>query len=460
MSKPLILAIVGHTNVGKTSLLRTLTHDAHFGEVSDRPSTTRHVEGARLSVNGNSLVELYDTPGLEDAISLRDYLDALARPEERLDGPARLERFLTGPEAKGRFEQEAKVIRQLFNSDAGLYIIDVREPVLPKYHDELAVLSGCGKPLLPVFNFVASEHTREEEWRTSLSRLGLHASVRFDTVSPPEDGEKRLYESLSLLIASAQQPLNHLIIDLESKRAARKQSAAKIIADVLIDSAAYSRFISTDEDRKAAIESLRADLRKHEYKAVETLLALYKFDKSDASSVDFPLFDGRFEDDLFSSEALKQMGVRLGMGFATGAAAGAGIDLAVGGLTMGAATTVGAIIGGVSQSWKHYGSQLIGKFKGGYKLSVDDAILSLLALRLQKLQQALDARGHAAQSTLLLENPHEETWKKGKIPKPLQTARAHPEWSSLNKRNKLHDAQRSDEVEALTKYLMSDNAAQ
>lgn len=37
---PLKLAVVGHTNVGKTSLLRTLTRDVGFGEVSHRPSTT------------------------------------------------------------------------------------------------------------------------------------------------------------------------------------------------------------------------------------------------------------------------------------------------------------------------------------------------------------------------------------------------------------------------------------
>jgi len=55
MTKALKLAVVGHTNVGKTSLLRTLTRDVGFGEVSHRPSTTRHVEGARLSVDGEAL---------------------------------------------------------------------------------------------------------------------------------------------------------------------------------------------------------------------------------------------------------------------------------------------------------------------------------------------------------------------------------------------------------------------
>ena len=80
MTEPLKLAVVGHTNVGKTSLLRTLTRDVSFGEVSHRPSTTRHVEGARLSVDGEPLLELYDTPGLEDAIALLDYLNARNAP--------------------------------------------------------------------------------------------------------------------------------------------------------------------------------------------------------------------------------------------------------------------------------------------------------------------------------------------------------------------------------------------
>ena len=70
MSLPLLkVAVVGHTNVGKTSLLRTLLRDTEFGEVSIHPATTRHVEGAVLLVDGQPALELYDTPGLEDSIA-------------------------------------------------------------------------------------------------------------------------------------------------------------------------------------------------------------------------------------------------------------------------------------------------------------------------------------------------------------------------------------------------------
>ena len=64
---PLHLAIVGHTNTGKTSLLRTLLRDSQFGEVQNAAATTRHVEEAAIGAGGETLLLLYDTPGLEDA---------------------------------------------------------------------------------------------------------------------------------------------------------------------------------------------------------------------------------------------------------------------------------------------------------------------------------------------------------------------------------------------------------
>ncbi|POP64566.1 GTPase/DUF3482 domain-containing protein [Pseudomonas syringae] len=451
------LAVVGHTNVGKTSLLRTLTGDVSFGEVSHRPSTTRHVEGARLSVDGEALVELYDTPGLEDAIALLDYLERLDRPGERLDGPARLTRFLEGSEARQRFEQEAKVMRQLLDSDAGLYVIDAREPVLAKYRDELAVLASCGKPLLPVLNFVSAQQHREPEWREALSRLGLHALVRFDSVAPPEDGGRRLYESLALLLESARPRLERLIDDQEKQRTAKRHSAARLIAELLIDCAACRRSVETTADQEQqAVEALRKAVRQREQQCVEALLKLYAFRKDDVSSSDLPLMDGRWGDDLFNPETLKLMGVRVGGGVAAGAAAGAGVDLMVGGVTLGAAALVGAIAGGALSTARSYGGRLLGKLKGRRELTVDDAVLRLLALRQRHLLLALGVRGHAALHSIELTTPQDKTWRKGKIPEPLSRARAHPQWSTLNPQPKPNQAERQEAIDKLADVVLQD----
>jgi len=446
------LAVVGHTNVGKTSLLRTLTRDVTFGEVSYNPGTTRHVEGARLSVQGQALMELYDTPGLEDAVALLEYLERLGGGQLKLDGPGRIDAFLNSAEARQRFEQEAKVVRQLSASDAGLYVIDAREPILAKYRDELQILASCGKPLLPVLNFVSAPTARREAWQEALARLGLHAQVAFDSVAPPEDGERRLYESLALLIERARPALERLISDIEQQVAQRQMAGRRLIADLLIDCAACRRTVATDTDQ-VEIDALRQVVRQREQACVSALLALFGFRPGDAEAGSLPLLDGRWGDDLFNPETLRQLGVKVGGGMAAGAAAGVGVDLMAGGLTLGLATLAGAIAGGALQTARGYGGRLLGKWRGEQVLSVDDAVLRLLALRQQALLVALARRGHAAQGSVHVPEQDPEQWREGRLPAVLKRTRAHPEWSTLNPAFRKRQAEREQALTALAADL-------
>jgi hypothetical protein len=162
-----------------------------------------------------------------------------------------------------------------------------------------------------------------------------------------------------------------------------------------------------------------------------------------------PLTGGRWDDDLFNAETLRQMGVRLGTGAAAGAAAGLGVDLMVGGLTLGAAAALGAIAGGLWQTFGHYGERIAAKLRGHRELTVDDAILRIVALRQRELLAALEGRGHAAMtpievgggspasgdatgSRLLVAeatDPVTRQWRTGSLPGALSRARAHPEWA-------------------------------
>ena len=451
-SAPLKLAVVGHTNVGKTSLLRTLTRDVGFGAISHRPSTTQHVEGARLSVDGEALIELYDTPGFEDAVALYEYIEQLPKTAERLDGPELLQRFLNSSEARQRFEQEAKVLRQLLQSDAGFYVIDAREPVLAKYRDELAILTMCGKPLLPVLNFVNSTEQREPAWREVLARLGLHALVRFDTIAPPQDGEQRLYENLSLVLDSQRPRLQRLIEHNQTQVLVRRKAAYRLIAELLIDVSACRRSVHPDQ-LEEAIQNLHRDVRQREQTCVEALLKLYAFRKDDAQASALPLEEGRWGDDLFNPATMKQLGIKVGGGMAAGAATGVGIDLLTGGLSLGMATVVGAAVGGLTQTFRNYGERLKGKWRGERELTVNDSTLRLLAIRQQRLLNALEQRGHAAQARIQMDTPLEQQWREGELAQSLKTARAYPAWSSLNANKPQQDLQRTEEIERLAGSL-------
>ena len=56
------MAAVGHTNTGKTSLVRTLLRNDRFGKIADAAGTTRHVEKTAIFAGENEALTLFDTP--------------------------------------------------------------------------------------------------------------------------------------------------------------------------------------------------------------------------------------------------------------------------------------------------------------------------------------------------------------------------------------------------------------
>lgn len=446
-NRPLRLAVVGHTNTGKTSLLRTLTRNPKFGEVTNSPGTTRHVEGVRLSIDSNTIIELYDTPGLEDSVALLDYIEnELTKDGERLDGPDQIQRLLESPESTGKFEQEARVLRALLECDAGLYVIDSRDPVLAKHKDELNLLSRCGHPIMPVLNFTDVAEHRIEEWRSAMARIGLHVSVEFDTVAPAIDGESSLYDRLSMLISQHAALLQRVKNSIIKQRNQRLQSAYKLISELIVDVAAWRTLAPADTESITTVTIyLRNAVRQHEQRCVQSLLQLYNFDSNTFLAHQLPLKGERWEMDLFSSQALKEMGIHVSKGVAAGAMAGATLDAIALGTSLGAGTVIGAAAGGLWQSADKWGKRIYSRMRGFQEISVDNSVIRLLLVRQMALLNALDQRGHAAQQPIVLATDDSEVidsisnneavemdFRTANLPETISTARANPNWSALS----------------------------
>jgi hypothetical protein len=443
------IAVVGHTNSGKTSLLRTLTRQVRFGQVSDRSGTTRHVEAIDLDLDldGQTLLRYFDTPGLEDSVALQYHLKQMP---EALTPPQRVRALLDGPEARGVFEQEAKVLRQMLASDAAIYVIDCREPLLPKYRSEIEVLNTCARPIMPVLNFVRSKHSREPEWREVLAAYGLHAAVLFDAVAPFVGAERQLYEDLSVLMHQHKATLQTVLLDLDRQVAERRAASAQRVADTLISAAAMRREVSpeilADTRAKAVlVKAFRAELVDSVRRCVHDLLQMHGFERDDASLEVLPWTSDRWASDLFNPEILATVGRLLGRGAAAGAAVGFTLDLALAGMSLGAATALGAAIGGaVSQGWGRAPRMLRNKFMGIKELTLDNSVLVLLADNLTHLCQVLQARGHAAQDTIELRLAPSSAYRKAllQLLEPLQQARAHPEWEHRSGQSRNHSRRR------------------
>lgn len=421
------LCVIGHTNVGKTSLMRTLSRNQDFGEVKNASATTRHVE-ASVITHGEHTLTLLDTPGLEDASGVMDYLVEHTNP--RSDGVDRLQEFLNAIEQKKpptqNYTQEAKVIKALMSSDIALYVIDSREPVLSKYQDELAIVAWSGTPVLPVFNFIRDTHNIDT-WRQMLTKRALHVVSLFDTVAYDFDNEIKLWQNLSTLTGAT-----HIETKLQSLIAHRQDSwqglledGQEIIADFLVNIAAFSKKIDEDDDISKHLEPLHQQLRQLERQTQDKLLALYRFYNHPIQ--DSPLTVTANTTDPFDINQLALYGIKSIKTGTAGAIIGAGIDVAALGTTLGLGTLIGGVIGGALGNADAIKDKAMGK----KSLTLDDATLLVFASRLCQLHATLRHLGHANLNTIHTQSHQLTAWQDNKLPKALKQARQHSNYSDI-----------------------------
>ena len=462
---PLEIAVVGHTNVGKTSLLRTLTRQRSFGAVADSPGTTRHVESIDLRIDGAVAVRYFDTPGLEDAAALQQYLKNLPGEGTPVD---RVRAFLAGPEAHAAFEQEAKVLRTLLGVDAAIYVIDCREEVLPKYRYEIEILSACAKPVMPVLNFLRSGDSQEAQWREVLAAYHLHTWVQFDAVAPFTGAERQLYQDLGVLLRARRPQLQAITQSLEVQAQERRYAATQLAASVLVTAAAMRREIDRDAAadalrKTALVRDFKASLAAHVERGVQALLGVYGFGPLDADLALAPWTSGRWQADLFNPQTLVDAGQKLGAGAAVGAAVGLVADVALAGLSLGAATALGAAVGGLaSQGWSQVPRKIANRMRGTEELTLENDVLLLLAGSLLRLCTALEQRGHAALETLHVASTSGNAGDEGPQPDAnalvalvhsLAPARSYPQWELARPDQSGTDARRSRLVERVAQGL-------
>lgn len=455
---PLSVAVIGHTNVGKTSLMRTLLRNSRFGEVSDHPGTTRHVEAAVIHSDERSLIELHDTPGLEDSIGLRAALETLSG-EAAKNGRARLRAFVADGDQYPDLDQELKVVRQLLSSDLLFYVIDVREPLVGKYRDELYILSMAGKAVIPVLNFIHATSTHRTAWRDYLAELHFHAQVEFDTVVFRLEDEKRLFQKIQSLLGDYYEPLQQLIDERQSEAMRIRRASAAAIAGLVIDVGTYRRVLTgaaaepTDQ-QKREIAELQDSTRLAERACIRQVITLHGFTVDDVRETFLPVEDGSWTLDLFDADTLRTFGLKASSGAAQGAAVGAVFDGLTGFISLGAAAATGALAGALFSTGSRFGKDIQAAVTGRRILCVEDQTIRLLWLRQLQLLVDLGSRGHAAQGQLQVRSVDKDDlpqeWKAW-----LRRMRNNPQWSGLGGAAVDESDARQELLDAMTGQLLS-----
>lgn len=444
--KPLNVTVIGHTNTGKTSLIRTMLRSAEFGVIEDAAGTTRHVEQTTVSADDEVILNLHDTPGLEDSIALYLYLNKISKNSPSLSAIAVMENFIEHTSIEDPLEQEAKVIRQVLRSDIILYLIDVREPTLEKYQYELEILSKALKPIIPVFNFIAGHQQELVIWREKLASFNIYTALEFDTVVFTFEAEKRLYQKMQTLVEPYYSKLQKLINYRSKIWDQLCLSGAKRVTELIVTVACYRESKKIEEEENIintlAADKLQTFIRNAEQSCLKDLLSIFNFSEKDVEIQKIPISNGQWKLDIFAPGILKSYGLDLGASTLKGATAGAGIDIMTAGLSLGLFSALGAIAGASWSTAKRYGKEIKASVQGTEWLCANENTLRILYLRQQQLLEKLIHRGHAAQQAVKIKDAAPE-----KLPynwlEITSTLRQNPAWQkSSTARNNNKDYQK------------------
>jgi Domain of unknown function (DUF3482)/50S ribosome-binding GTPase len=362
------IALISHTNAGKTTLARTLL-GRDVGIVRDAPHVTDVAESHTLltSAEGDAL-RLTDTPGFGDSARLVQRLRVADNPlgwllrevwDRHRDRP-----FWCS-------QQAVRAARE--SADALLYLVNAAEdPVDAGYVPlEMQVLRWVGKPVIVLLNQAGPPRAPDEErrdverWRAHLAPHGvIHDVLAFDAFARCWVQERVLLDAIAAALPAGRgAALARLRSAWERASVDRFEASMRVLADELVQTARDAEPVDeaasgttqkllravgvgrseADPARERAMAALAARLDAAIRTATERLIALHGLE-GDASQAVLQRMQENFAVPAQVDEARAAL---LGS-IVTGALTGLKADLAAGGLTFGAGMLVGGVVGGLA----------------------------------------------------------------------------------------------------------------
>ena len=412
-------AVAAHTNVGKTTLVRTLLK-RDIGEVADRPHVTEDAERhTLLDTAQGEVLYLWDTPGFGDSARLLKRLKSSGNPLGWLQTQV-WDRFADRP----FFCSQRAIFAVRDEADVVLYLVNVAEDhAAAAYVDaELQILSWVGKPVLLLLNQSGPPRPREadaadeERWNRRLAQyVGSRSVITLDAFARCWVQEDRLLREALVLLEAGKQPemqrlrdawrARNLAVFHASMKAIGEHLAAlvtdrEVVAEKLEPSALLSSvkgWWARRTNPKAhanpavsrAMDALTGRLEARLRENADRLIALHGL-AGRAQSQILARSEGQFDIAMPAGVA----GTGVVGGLVTGALGGLAADASTGGMTLGAGMLIGAVLGALGAGGAAHAYNLLqGQEDGSVRWSQDFVLARTKAGVLRYLAVAHYGRG-------------------------------------------------------------------
>ncbi len=362
------LSLVSHTNIGKTTLARTLL-SRDVGEIADRAHVTETTDDYVLArtPEGGELI-LWDTPGFGNSVALAKRLEGRSNPvgwflSEVWDRVANKALWLN--------QKALKHVKDV--SSVVLYLVNATElpDTAPYVSAEMKILEWIGKPVIVLLNQIGQPKTPEAEkadvdrWKNAMSAYPIVSSVlSMDAFARCWVQEFALFDAIAKALPEDLQSTMQALRDVwKRKRLAQYNSSIEALSHYL-EKLANDREVAENASLMDQIKFFgkRLGLFKHEtlhdpISAAQTALAsraaddfcaltdkLIAINELKGKGVRKELLN-RLQTDWNVSSSVPAAPAAVAGAIGTGAAGGLASDLATGGLSLGLGTLIGAVVG-------------------------------------------------------------------------------------------------------------------
>jgi hypothetical protein len=354
------ISLAGHTNLGKTTLARTLLRK-DIGVVDNRPHVTDVADGHVLAKDDRAEIVLWDLPGFGDSVRLKK---RLAQTGIMAWLQSTFDRWADRP-----LWCSQKCLENARNdADIVLYLVDANaDPATSAaVRAEMEVLNLIQKPVIALLNQTGIP---DEERDAALSQSWMHALSEFSYLrgALPLDGwmrcwvhESVLFERIAAILPSEKKTHFERLISAWQEQHHQQvfERAVQILAMALAETARDGAVVAKESlletiagklssKPSAQVEVARADLVKslvnRSRKGMEEILKVHQIEGMPKDRVDSMVEGLSAKDPNAPPEVWAVLG-----GIGSGALAGVWADVHAGGMTFGGGAVLGAIVGGVS----------------------------------------------------------------------------------------------------------------
>jgi len=344
----ILISIISHTNIGKTTLARTLLRK-DIGRINDAPHVTSEPERHVYLEGKDDTIWLWDTPGF-------GHVGKLLTRLERENGKI------------GWIMNE--VVDKLFNralycslsaarnvraqSDVVLYQVNAQEkPEDAGYiNNELKLLDALGKPVIMVLNRIDINSQLSITDLKKLEKAFFHQFGHYkclENVTVLDAFSRNWHQELKLLnmILPLLEPkkkkgLSRLIHIFQHRQDKTLKTCAQAAAQVVLHTSHQHFSLEDDQDPEKIFRKLESELQNQIDEYVKQLLQQWDIEAEGRSQfeADIKQISGLAGDNYSEKE------IGFLAGFISGVLSGLAADIMAGGLSLGGGALLGGLIGG------------------------------------------------------------------------------------------------------------------